>query len=416
MANNQKQFLDQSIVKHLAGSRAYGTSTPESDTDYRGIFLATKEYIMTPFYNVKEVSDSTEEDTKFYELNQYMQLYLQANPNILESLWVDPSDIIESTEIYDYLRKHNAELLSSKIAFTYTGYAHNQVTRMKNHHGWMDKERTAERRLEEIITLNPFDIVKDWMHSTFPDYLVQRVLKDKHLVKTSIDIDFEKYMRDTSLQLVSSIPLKQYHFVKLVHNYSTEKVLDRDFNLLNYNQGYELIHYGENIFALVKNKNESTINGDGSLRYFNKERTTEELKTYPELIVKFNDKEWNENSDNRKNYHKWKKNRNSKRSQLESLYGYDSKFAMHTIRLLNTAEEALSTGNVYVKRPDAAFLLDIRNGKFTYNEIMEMYNDKQYNIREVLYKNSVLPKKPNIKLATQVLLDIREMQYYGKKP
>lgn len=413
MNNN---FLEQTIVKHLAGSQAYGTSTPESDTDYRGIFVANKEFIWTPFYNVKEVNDTSEEDTKFYELNQYMKLYLTANPNILESLWVDPSDIVESTELYDYLRSYNAELLSTKIAFTYTGYAYNQVTRMKNHHGWMDKERTAERRLNEILLDFPNPDVVQWMYDTFPDYLVNRLNVTNLTKHNSGGIDFEKYMRDTSLQLVSTHPLKQYHFVRLVHNYSTEKVLDRDFNLLNYNKGYELIHYGENIFALIKNDNESTVNGDGSLRYFNKERTSEELKVQPELIVKFNEKEWKENSENRKNYHKWKKNRNTKRSQLESLYGYDSKFAMHTIRLLNTAEEALSTGNVHVKRPDAAHLLDIRNGKYSYDEIMEMYNDKQHNIREVLYKNSVLPKKPNIKLATKVLLDIREMQWYGKKP
>lgn len=413
MDNNN--FLEQNIVKHLAGSNAYGTNTPESDVDYRGIFLASKEYIMTPFYNVKEVTDSSEEDTKFYELNQYMKLYLDANPNILESLWVDPSDIVDSTEFYDYLRKHNADLLSSRIAFTYTGYAYNQVTRMKNHHGWMDKERTAENRLNEIISLYPYVITKEWMYDTFPDYLVERVLKDVILSNMNISIDFEKLMRDTSLQLVSIVPLKQYHFVKLVHNYSTEKVLDRDFNLLNYNNGYELIHYGENIFALVKNKNESTINSDGTLRYFNKERSTEELKTYPELIIKFNNKEWTENSDNRKNYHKWKKNRNTKRSIMEMQSGYDRKFAMHTIRLLNTAEEALESGIIHVKRPDAQFLLDIRNGNYTYEEIMEMYNTKQHNIREVLYKKSVLPKKPNIKLATKILLDIREMQFYGKK-
>ncbi|AXC38774.1 UNVERIFIED_ORG: hypothetical protein [Escherichia phage CMSTMSU] len=50
MKNN---FLEQTIVKHLAGSQAY-TSTPESDTDYRGIFLANKEYILTPFLMLRK--------------------------------------------------------------------------------------------------------------------------------------------------------------------------------------------------------------------------------------------------------------------------------------------------------------------------------------------------------------------------
>ena len=408
-------FLEQTIVKHLAGSQAYGTSTPESDTDYRGIFLANKEYILTPFFNVKEVSDTSEEDTKFYEINQYLSLYTEANPNILESLWVKPEHIVESTEIYDYLRSFNQQLLSSKIAHSYSGYAYNQVKRMSNHHGWLDKERIAERKLNEILEEHPVDEVLSWMYDTFPQYLVDRLNKSNLHPFNATKIDFEKYMRDTSLQLVSTQALKQYHFVRLVHNYSTDKVLDRDFNLLNYNSGYELIHYGENIFGVIINPNESTVNADGSLRYFNKERTTEELKVRPELIVKFNEKEYKENSENRKSYHKWKQNRNAKRAILESHHGYDCKHAMHTIRLLNTAQEALETGIIQVHRPDAAMLMDIRNGKWLYQEVMDYFNEKVDYIRIVAYHKTHLPKRPNIKLATKVLLDIREMQWYSKK-
>lgn len=412
MKNN---FLEQTIVKHLAGSQAYGTSTPESDTDYRGIFLANKEYILTPFFNVKEVSDTSEEDTKFYEINQYLSLYTEANPNILESLWVKPEHIVESTEIYDYLRSFNQQLLSSKIAHSYSGYAYNQVKRMSNHHGWLDKERIAERKLNEILEEHPVDEVLSWMYDTFPQYLVDRLNKSNLHPFNATKIDFEKYMRDTSLQLVSTQALKQYHFVRLVHNYSTDKVLDRDFNLLNYNSGYELIHYGENIFGVIINPNESTVNDDGSLRYFNKERTSEELKVRPELIVKFNEKEYKENSENRKSYHKWKQNRNAKRAILESHHGYDCKHAMHTVRLLNTAQEALETGIIQVHRPDAAMLMDIRNGKWLYQEVMDYFNEKVDYIRNVAYHKTHLPKRPNIKLATKVLLDIREMQWYSKK-
>ena len=412
MRNN---FLEQTIVKHLAGSQAYGTSTPESDTDYRGIFLANKEYILTPFFNVKEVSDTSEEDTKFYEINQYLSLYTEANPNILESLWVKPEHIVESTEIYDYLRSFNQQLLSSKIAHSYSGYAYNQVKRMSNHHGWLDKERIAERKLNEILEEHSVDEVLSWMYDTFPQYLVDRLNKSNLHPFNATKIDFEKYMRDTSLQLVSTQALKQYHFVRLVHNYSTDKVLDRDFNLLNYNSGYELIHYGENIFGVIINPNESTVNADGSLRYFNKERTSEELKVRPELIVKFNEKEYKENSENRKSYHKWKQNRNAKRAILESHHGYDCKHAMHTVRLLNTAQEALETGIIQVHRPDAAMLMDIRNGKWLYQEVMDYFNEKVDYIRNVAYHKTHLPKKPNIKLATKVLLDIREMQWYSKK-
>ncbi|AXC39469.1 UNVERIFIED_ORG: hypothetical protein [Escherichia phage CMSTMSU] len=47
--------------------------------------------------------------------------------------------------------------MSSKIAHSYSGYAYNQVKRMSNHHGWLDKERIAERKLNEILEEHPVD-------------------------------------------------------------------------------------------------------------------------------------------------------------------------------------------------------------------------------------------------------------------
>lgn len=412
-----KPELEKQIVKHYAGSIAYGTNLPTSDTDYRGIFLAPKEYIITPFYNVREISDEKEEDTKFYELNNYMELYLDGNPNILESLWVDEKHIVSSTEEYDLLRSYRQPLLSTKIAFTYTGYAHNQATRMKNHHGWMDKERTGVRELQRLVDEVPYVQMDEWIKDTFPEYVYNQVnfegTKDRYL-KGRLQTD--KYMRNNSLQMLSTQPLGQHHFIKLVHNYFSHQVLDRDFSIMDYNNGYELLPYGENIFALVPKDNGKCINSDGSIHKVDtSNRTLDEIKQQPSLIVKFNKDEYLKSSDNRKNYHKWKENRNSTRSELEQLNGYDTKHAMHVVRLLRTAEEALSTGEVSVYRGDAKELLSIRNGAWSYDEMMEYWKMMDDKIRNVSYKNSVLPKKPDIKLATKVLMDIREMQWYSNK-
>lgn len=410
-------FLDNIIVKHLAGSRAYGTSTPESDTDYRGIFMAEKEFILTPFFNVNEVSNPDEEDTKFFELNNYMKLYLDGNPNIMETLWVDESSIVESAVLYDLLRSHRGELLSSKIAFTFTGYAHNQATRMKNHHGWMDKEREAQKVLQEIIDSVPCEQTKAWIEDNFPDYIFSQLNFNECTNRIAKGIiNFEKYMKTHSIQMISTKPLKQYHFIKLVHNYFDHQVLERDFTILDYNNGYEMIPYGENIFAVVKREDGTCINEDGSIHHINTEnRTLEEIKQKPCMIVKFNRDEYLKSSDNRKNYHKWKANRNTVRSQLEKKYGFDSKFASHVVRLLRMAEEVLTTGELLVKRPDAEELLAIRNGAWTYEQMIKFYEEKEKYIREVLYHKSVLPKTPDIKKAAKILIEMRELQYYGMK-
>jgi len=58
----------------------------------------------------------------------------------------------------------------------------------------------------------------------------------------------------------------------------------------------------------------------------------------------------------------WTRSRNPARAELERRYGYDTKHAMHLIRLLRMAVEVLSTGEVVVRRPDAEDLRAVRRG------------------------------------------------------
>lgn len=131
-------MTDNLLVKHLGGSHAYGTSLPTSDVDYRGIFCADPVNVRTPFFPVREVEDTDEEDTKFYELAHFMKLCLDCNPNIVETLWVADEDITFRTDAYDMLRARRSELLSSKVAFTFSGYAQGQLSRIKNHNRWIN--------------------------------------------------------------------------------------------------------------------------------------------------------------------------------------------------------------------------------------------------------------------------------------
>lgn len=138
-------YKDSVIVRHLAGSHAYGTNLETSDVDVRGIFVAPEHYVRTPFYNVREVDVQEEEDTKLFELTNFMKLYLDMNPNIVETLWVDESDIQQSTEVYDFLRENAAQqLLSKKAAFTFSGYAVSQLKRIKGHNKHVSHAKNLE--------------------------------------------------------------------------------------------------------------------------------------------------------------------------------------------------------------------------------------------------------------------------------
>lgn len=67
----------------------------------------------------------------------------------------------------------------------------------------------------------------------------------------------------------------------------------------------------------------------------------------------------------------WLKERNPARAELEARHGYDTKHAMHLVRLLRMGVEILETGRVIVKRPDRDELLAIRAGSWTYEELEE---------------------------------------------
>jgi hypothetical protein len=70
-------------------------------------------------------------------------------------------------------------------------------------------------------------------------------------------------------------------------------------------------------------------------------------------------------------YQAWKSERNPVRAELERKHGYDTKHAMHLVRLMRMGLEALEAGQLRVRREDAAELTAIRDGALTFDELIE---------------------------------------------
>jgi hypothetical protein len=64
--------------------------------------------------------------------------------------------------------------------------------------------------------------------------------------------------------------------------------------------------------------------------------------------------------------------KNINRDKLVDEFGYDTKYAMHIIRLLSEAKELMTDGKITYPRPEVELLKDIRRGKYKLLDIRQM--------------------------------------------
>jgi predicted nucleotidyltransferase len=106
-----------------------------------------------------------------------------------------------------------------------------------------------------------------------------------------------------------------------------------------------------------------------------------------------------------KQYENWKKTRNPARAKLEAEFGYDLKHATHLIRLGRMCLEILRGEGVIVKRPDREELLAIRNGAWTYDQVVNYAEQMDAEAKE-LYEKSPLPRSPDVKKLNNLCMDL----------
>jgi predicted nucleotidyltransferase len=129
------------ILKVRTGSHLFGTNTPESDTDYEGVFMPPEETVFG-LGSCKEVDlgvkdkDETGRNTKdaidfkIREYRDFCRLALDNNPNILNILFANEQNIIERNE-YGKRLMDNAMLFPHQGGIQkYIAYAKSQLKKM----------------------------------------------------------------------------------------------------------------------------------------------------------------------------------------------------------------------------------------------------------------------------------------------
>jgi hypothetical protein len=175
----REQAQENCILEIVAGSHLYGTSTPESDKDYVGIFMPPEEYI----YGLKSVqeidfsiTDKNDEgkntkdavDKKLYEFRKFINLALGSNPNILEILYVPEDKIIKGTAQGYGLLEMRDHFLSKICVPKFLGYSkaqkHKMIIRrdhfneLRNGYGFLeilDPKLTMGQVYDRMISASP---------------------------------------------------------------------------------------------------------------------------------------------------------------------------------------------------------------------------------------------------------------------
>ncbi|WGV27879.1 nucleotidyltransferase domain-containing protein [Halotia branconii] len=355
----------RTILIGLAGSHGYGLNRPDSDLDFRGVFIAPKRYYLG-FDRVEQKDAGWDElgifpfidgnkDTVIYELKKIIQLLSGANPNVLELLWLNNYPVL--TSVGQYLIKHKKLFLSKKVKHTYSGYAFAQIKKMETHRKWLLNPPQKKPIPSDFGIEDEAVLIKDELNA-FLEYLynlirgrIEFLEEAEQLYKLlTADIDFKGV-------------LKQYTLPDATLEY-TQKLTNsrKDFiRLLKKSQNYQV-----------------------ALR------------------------EW-------KAYLSWQENRNPARAEMERKSGFDLKHGMHCIRLLRSGLEILQQGQVIVDRRIAGDVDDLKailKGEYSYEEVMKMAEDLVAQM-ELVYEESILPPRPDLEQINELCMELVEMQGWG---
>jgi predicted nucleotidyltransferase len=343
------------IIFHtISGSHAYGTNIPTSDKDTMGVFVMDKNHYLTSNEPVKQLSDERN-DNRFYALKNFLEMASNANPNILDLLYM-PNDCILKTTPYWNILQQNRTLFVSKLACkSYCEYALAQIKKAKG----------CNKRV----------------HNPQP-------------VEVPVAEDFCKFIPISNNAKLPGRPVDiKSAGINLAH-YHVAAVENSSFL-------YRLYHYGPAAKGVFRN----------GMLVCESIPLNDEKKLFSGLLL-FNKDAFEHAKSQHKQYWTWRQNRNESRwvDQEKGLLDYDAKNMMHTFRLLYSGINIIRNGEPLVRFTGEKLteLMAIRQGKFPYDKLLEK---SQILFEELasLRENSTLPETADKEKISNLLLEITNM-------
>ena len=151
-------ILNESLVfATLYGSKLYGTDSPASDTDIRGVFVPSKRDLLLgtwpQHYVFKPEKDTDEQvDEQYLSLHYFLKLLTQGETNCLDMFFSYTNKLasLVSSQVYEELIANKDKIITCNIT-KYLGYCKSQALkysikgdRIQNYESFMELIDTCE--------------------------------------------------------------------------------------------------------------------------------------------------------------------------------------------------------------------------------------------------------------------------------
>ena len=424
------------IYNYLRGSHCHGISTPLSDEDYCGIYLAPVEQILGLGLDYQDQISNETNDIVWYELQKFMNLLLKSNPTVLEALFVDDKYVEYEHPIMTEIKKHKEKFLTKKCFDSFFSYAKSQIKKARGlnkkinwevperkgildfvytYHkqgsskiqNWLEYRNLKQKYCGLVNVPNMHDnysVFYDWGNHFLNENVSFKDLKKAYLDDNVYDtINIVKRLKNGEKNLTLLKKLRKAQFKNMV-NFIVETYGLDDYHGLT---GLASLEYWFNLQKPIGYKgmtNEAETSNELRL-------SSVEQWVLPICHISYNKDGYSSHCRVWKEYQDWIKHRNPVRYESNLKKSYDAKNMCECFRLINCGIEIARGEGYKVDRSniDADFLLDVKNHKYEYNELMEMLEKKNDEMEKAMAE-STIPDKIDVEFVNDLLLKIRKEQ------
>lgn len=399
------------LYEYIRGSHLYGLNVETSDVDTSGVFICSPNELLGLGFDYKEQVSDERHDNTWYEIGNYLKLLLKSNPTALESLFVPKDKIIGEVHPYMQIILDNKNEFITKDCFTpLFGYAREQIK----------KARGLNKKIVNPVTkrLTPLDFVYTFYKqgsTKFSNWLENFGMHQRYCGLININNMHDTYGVYYDWGAFFSEEKISFNDIKKLYTENITPTLTRMVEFIV--DTYDL--YGNNDEETITNLKEwyDKQKPIGYRGLINEEKDSNELRlsSIPKgeksiCHITYNQSGYTKHCIDYKNYKDWEKNRNPIRYESNLHKNYDSKNMMHCTRLIHMGLELAKGEGFNVERTwDRDFLLNIRNHKMEYDELIAYIEEKNNEFNEAI-KTSTIKEHVDVQFVNDLLKTIRKEQ------